>query len=115
MRFDGPSTPKALANASPGLLQPWVRSYTKVLNSEGVQCKPNTFSVFLFLRLSPGLKQPWARISQRLRRIAKSSSNCHHDAPLAPHPNLVCSNAASIAEARVDAAVVESPCRPYPA
>src|SRR5687767_8150889 len=47
MQFDGRSTPKALANASPGLLQPWVRSYTKVLNSEGVPMQTEHVQCFL--------------------------------------------------------------------
>src|SRR5687767_10409349 len=47
MQFDGLSTPKALANSSPGLIQPWVKSSTKVLNSEGVPMQTEHFQCLL--------------------------------------------------------------------
>src|SRR5687767_898391 len=64
-----PTTPKAFANYSPGLLQPWVYVVHHLFNSVGVPLKANTFSVKLFWFLSvPWLEQPWAVISERLRR-----------------------------------------------
>jgi len=53
MQFDAPGTPKALANASPGLPQPWVKSCPNLLNSEGVPIAPNTFSVSWYGSLVP--------------------------------------------------------------
>src|SRR5688572_3735836 len=62
-------TPKALANASPGLLQPWDLGETQEENTESVRLAIGTLSELKrSVREHPGLKQPWARISQRLRR-----------------------------------------------
>src|SRR5688572_12157832 len=52
-----PTTPKAFANYSPGLLQPWVYVVHHFFNSEGVPLKANTFSVKLFWFIYvPGLE-----------------------------------------------------------
>src|SRR5687768_12108594 len=49
-------TPKALANGSPGLLQPWVTSCTHLFNSEGVPIANQTLSAFYFsFNCFPGL------------------------------------------------------------
>jgi hypothetical protein len=40
-------TPKAFDNSSPGLPQPWVKSFINPLNSEGVPIANRTLSVFL--------------------------------------------------------------------
>jgi len=63
------STPKALANTSPGLLQPWDidEPTTETLKVFGLQKKLFQSAEF-GCDLNPGLKQPWARICQRLRR-----------------------------------------------
>src|SRR5437667_8796242 len=69
----GSLTPKAFANCSPGLLQPWDQILNKKLNSERVRnlfraIFANTFGVTLFHYSRPRLKQPWAAISERLWR-----------------------------------------------
>jgi hypothetical protein len=38
-------TPKAFANASPGLLQPWGLAETKIMNAESVRFARNSFRV----------------------------------------------------------------------
>jgi hypothetical protein len=70
------NTPKAFANFSPGLGQPWVQPSEIFQTLKGlIPHMPNAFSVNVaFLFLSPkvvAVLQPWAEISQRLRRIPK--------------------------------------------
>jgi len=68
-------TPKALANFSPGLFQPWDQVNTINTNAESVRKKlrkqfANAFSVgSVAVIVYLGLEQPRAEISQRLRRI----------------------------------------------
>jgi len=63
-------TPKAFANLSPGLPQPWDQlaskpTTPKVLAKSDCQL----FQSYFNSRTSyPGLKQPWAEIDERLRR-----------------------------------------------
>jgi hypothetical protein len=37
VQFDGINTPKAFANFSPGLLQPWDKKYKRIENAEIVR------------------------------------------------------------------------------
>ena len=70
------ATPKALANSSPGLLQPWVRKKKGRTNAESVgkrlaESLPTLKGlVALIFLLFPGLKQPRAETCERLRRSA---------------------------------------------
>jgi hypothetical protein len=63
-------TPKALANFSPGLLQPWEKKCkeSKTLKALGVCDTELLQSSMNAGSFTPGLKQPWGEISQRLRR-----------------------------------------------
>jgi len=66
-----PTTPKAFANYSPGLLQPWVYVVHPLFNSEGVPPRqtPSVLSCF-GLSMSQGwsLRQPWGNDQSLIER-----------------------------------------------
>ena len=74
------TTPKAFANCSPGLLQPWGESIRKTTTLKAFArdaLLANAFSVgTIAIHLIPGFSQlePWAAIRQRLRRIYSTPS-----------------------------------------
>ena len=65
LRYAKCRTPKALANFSPGLFQPWETEKGRNINSERVRETPLELSIPERF-LTPGYK-PWARIRELLR------------------------------------------------